>query len=181
MIELRPGDLFVSENPSPFLRYFIMKAQKSISFDGHAKYGHAGIIVDNEGTTFEAGIHIEGMCGLRIGYQNLFENYEGIEVMILRHEKMTDELFNHSFASISSTYNKRIYPIWRLPLFLTPTIARKLHFTDLGVCSEIDAKLLYNMQFVPQWRSVFPDMLADWGHPLWGMKGFNIVHEGIIE
>jgi len=54
MIDLKPGDIFVSENPSPFLRFFIMKAQKVISFDGHAKYGHAGIIVDSDGKTFES-------------------------------------------------------------------------------------------------------------------------------
>jgi len=180
MIELKPGDIFVSENPSAILRFCIGHAQKVLSMDGRAKYGHAGIIVDSEGKTFESGIHIEGMVGMRIGYQNLFENYNGMEVMILRHEKMTEKLFRASFIPIAVEYNKKVYPAWRLPLMLTPILARKLHFTNLGVCSEIAAKLLYNAELVPQWLSVFPDMLADWGHPVWGMKYFNIAWEGVV-
>lgn len=181
MIELNPGDLFVSQNPSPFLRFFIMHAQKTIAFDSHAKYGHAGIIVDKEGKTFESGIKIKGIRGYRIGYQNLFENYQGENVMILRHEKMTEALFKSCFIPLTMKYNRRVYPVWRLPLFLVPVFARKLHLTDLGVCSEIATKLLYNAKLVPQWRSVFPDMLADWGHEIWGMKGLNVVWEGTVE
>ena len=181
MIELRPGDIFVSENSSAFLRFFIMRAQKAMAMDSHAKYGHAGIIVDSEGKTFESGIKIPGMIGLRMGYQNLFEDYQGTEVMILRHKKMTPDIFEKAFLPLDIKYRNKIYPMWRLPMMLTPILARKLHFTDLGVCSEITAHLLYNAGFVPQWLSVYPDMIADWGHPVWGMKYLNIVHEGIIE
>jgi len=121
------------------------------------------------------------MRGYRIGYQNLFEEYAGVNVMILRHEKMTEDLFKQAFVPISLKYLGKPYPIWRLPLFLTPILARKLHFTDLGVCSEIATKELYNAKLVPQWRSVFPDMLADWGHPIWGMKGLNIIWESTLD
>jgi len=180
MIELRPGDIFVSENPSTILRFCIMHAQKALSMDGKSKYGHAGIIIDNTGKTFESGIRIPDKHGVRIGYGNLFDDYQDMEVMILRHEKMTEKLFKNAFVPLAMEYNKKIYPMWRLPLMLTPVFARKLHFTNLGVCSEIAAKLLFNAGLLPQWLSVFPDMIADWGHPIYGMKGFNIVWEGVI-
>ena len=180
MIELQAGDIFVSENPSPFLKFFIMRAQKSIAFDGKAIYGHAGIIVNKEGKTFESGIKIEGLSGFRIGYQNLYENYEGVSVRVLRHREMTPDRFQYAFAPLSRTYNRKPYPIWRLPFFLVPSVARKLKLTSLGVCSEIAAKLLYNLNLIPQWRSVFPDMLSDWGHSVWGKKGFTIIWEGTI-
>lgn len=179
-MELKPGDIFVSENPSPFLKYFIMKAQRAIAFDGHAVYGHAGIIVDSGGRTFESGIKIKGLNGFRIGYQNLYEEYDGVNVMILRHAEMTENVFEPAFSPLSTEYCKKIYPIWRLPLFLIPSVARKIKMTNLGVCSEIAAKLLYNAGLIPQWRSVFPDMLADWGHQTWGKKGLNIIWKGII-
>jgi len=181
MIELKPGDLFVSKNPSAFLRFCIGHAQKVLSMDGRSKYGHAGIIIDSTGKTFESGIKIEGKWGLRIGYSDLFDNYLGTEVMILRHEKMPEKVFRNAFIPLVMEYNKKIYPVWRLPLMLTPVLARKLHFTNLGVCSEIAAKLLFNAGLLPQWLSVFPDMLADWGHEIYGMKGFNIVWEGIVD
>jgi len=180
MIELRPGDIFVSENPSAILRFCIKYAQKALSMDGKSKYGHAGIIVDSTGKTFESGIHIPDKRGIRIGYGDLFDSYQGAEVMILRHEKMTEKLFRDAFIPLALEYNKKIYPAWRLPLMLTPVLARKLHFTNLGVCSEVAAKLLFNAGLLPQYLSVFPDMLADWGHEIYGMKRFHMVWEGII-
>ena len=181
MITLRPGDIFVSENPSAFLKFFIMHAQKAMAMDSHAKYGHAGIIVDSEGKTFESGIRVQGMNGIRIGYGNLFEDYIGTEVMILRHEKMTEKVFRDAFIPLAVEYNKKIYPIWRLPLMLSPMLARKLHLTNSGVCSEIAAKLLYNAELLPEWKSVYPDYLADLGHEIYGMKKFHVVWEGVIE
>jgi len=181
MIDLKPGDIFVSENPSAILRFCIGHAQKILSMDGKSKYGHAGIIVDSDGKTFESGIKIEGTVGLRIGYQNLFDNYQDTEVMILRHEKMTEKIFRNAFIPLAMEYNMKIYPIWRLPLMLTPFLARKLNFSNLGVCSEICAKLLYNAGLLPQYRSVYPDYLADLGHETYGMKRFNIVYEGVID
>ena len=181
MIELKPGDLFVSENPSAFLRFCIGHAQKVLSMDSRSKYGHAGIIVDSEGKTFESGIHIPDKRGIRIGYGDLFDNYLGTEVMILRHEKMSEKVFRNAFIPLVLEYNKKIYPVWRLPLMLTPVLARKLHFSSLGVCSEICAKLFYNAGLLPEWRSVFPDLIFDWSHPTWGLKGFHRVWEGIVD
>ena len=179
-IELKSGDIFVSRSHSRLLDFFITRAQKAIAFDSLSFFTHAGIIVNKEGKTFESGIKIEGLSGFRIGYQNLYENYEGVSVRVLRHREMTPDRFQYAFAPLSRTYNRKPYPIWRLPFFLVPSVARKLKLTSLGVCSEIAAKLLYNLNLIPQWRSVFPDMLSDWGHSVWGKKGFTIIWEGTI-
>jgi hypothetical protein len=134
-IEIRAGDIFCTRCPAALGRA-INTCQAVMSRDGKSYYSHAGILIDNKGTTFEA-------LGWRIRSQNLFEAYNNQEVVIARWEGMTQEIFDSVFDILKKDEGK-IYPAWRLPLNIVPFVGK---YTSIGkrflVCSEEVGKFLY--------------------------------------
>lgn len=180
-IEVRPGDHFCTWNPDQSIIGAPIRWITSWNaIDCEARYSHSGLIVDDRGTTFEAGIKIEGYWGHRIGMQDLFFDYAGLPVIIVRHDFTTFKRFQKAFAPLLALYCNKLYPYWRLPVFLYPPVARRLNLKKVGVCSELVAQYRYREGTLPRWMGVVPDYLADIGHNWFGAKGFRTVFEGTL-
>lgn len=187
---LRPGDIACTSNPSAVLGKLINAWQARMSWDGEASRSHSLIIVDSAGRTFESGIRQEGKRGWWIGHGNLFRDYAGGTVTVLRHDLMTPEIFYPAYFRIRDEYDGRRYPIHRLLLFLaSANMARWLHWAEIGVCSEIVARLLTYCEvdgqcgryaLMGKWAGAYPDFLADFGDPRWGRKGWRTIFEGPV-
>jgi hypothetical protein len=91
-------------------------------------------------------------------------------MLVMRHKGMDGRRALGALKILSGQYNGRVYPLWRMLLFLT-TLADNVHFADWPVCSELVAKFLINCELpevgVPlidkrgEWAGVTPDMLDD--------------------
>lgn len=100
MIEIKPGDIFLSRNPMA-LGKVINFVQKIQSQDKKSVYPHAGIVLDEEGTTLEALWTVKS--------QNLFKDYKGDQVLIVRWDKMDPERFKSGFEKIKPHIGQ-VYP-----------------------------------------------------------------------
>ena len=181
---LRPGDLFATRNPQALGRA-INAVQIWWAKDGESMYSHAGIILDEKGTTFEATWTLKR--------QNLFEAYAGDKVCIARYAAMTDEIAKQAFDELMQEHEGKMYPAWRLFFHIVPPIAK---YATWGgkfiVCSELVAKFLYIVYQQNGWTDQYgtkwprhshycganPDMLSDEWHR-W--KSYKIVFEDILE
>lgn len=164
---IRPGDIFCSENPWIIGRA-INAVQSWNALDGHAVYGHAGVLILPPGITVEALWKVKS--------QVLTRAYSGRKVLIGRHADMTPRLAFKGFHSIGDQLGKP-YPLHRLPLFLIPSLARRISFLDWGVCSELTAKFLCGAGLMDFWSGVSPDDLADMIH---NWKKWSVVFEGML-
>lgn len=167
--ELEPGMVFATNNPQG-VGTIIEFMEKWMSHDLHADYGHTGIIQNELGLTFEA--------VWRITEQNFFQAYKGQRVLIAR--PIADTMQKQVALEVcKEAYLGGIYPLWRLPLFLIPPIARRISYKGkFVVCSELTAKFLY---LCGVRHGVFmgtnPDDLVDeWRR--W--RDFDIVWEGVL-
>jgi hypothetical protein len=168
-ILLKPGDVFASRNPQG-LGSAILLAEKMRSLDGEAKYGHTGIILDDQGTTFEALWTIKR--------QNIFEAYKGQQLLIARWQGMTPTAFECGFLSVKDQEG-RMYPFYRL--FLHMLGLGKIHVDGQEVCSEITCHFLIGagakVLSGKEWAGVTPDNLVDeW----WISKYFDVIWEGVL-
>jgi len=183
LIELHPGDLFVTRNPHMLSRA-INVVQWWWSKDGESTYSHAGIILDAQGTTFEALYTLKK--------QNLFEAYTGEKVCIARWLNMTDETAKQALDVLLKEQEGHIYPAWRLFFHLVPPIAKYVSWGGkFIVCSEVVAKFLYLVylqtgsqdKFGTKWPrhshycGATPDDLSDEWHR-W--KGYSIIFEDVL-
>jgi hypothetical protein len=164
---IRQGDIFCV-NSGLWISTAITKVTGVWSTDGEAKYSHAGIITDPFGGTFESLRHIE---------ENSLFGYVGKPVIIGRHDKMATDLYRKAFDPLKSEQNGRVYPLWRIALFLIPPLARKIGTGDFLVCSELVAKFLKNAGILTNFTGWTPDCLADM---IRDWKHWKIVYEGIL-
>jgi len=136
------------------------------SEDGEAKYSHAGMILDNRGTTFEA--------LWTVSSRNIFSAYAGENVIIAR-PRCDSAAIDKALDAIITEHKGQWYPGWRLFMHLIPP-ASKITFFDRLVCSELCAKYLYLAGARhDQYTGTNPDTLADeWRE--W--KHFDVVFEG---
>lgn len=165
-MKLQPGDVFLTSNPMALSRA-INWAQRIWNKDSKSKYSHAGILTDANGATFEAIWTVKS--------QNLFDAYEGDQVLIARHESMAHERFLEGFNPLYKEQNGKIYPFYRLIFHIIPPLA-KLSIGKL-VCSELVAKFLKNVGLMDYYNGCNPDNLHDvvrWH------KGWKIIFEGIL-
>jgi hypothetical protein len=164
MIELRPGDIFCSSNPQG-LGKAIRIVQIIWRPDSEGRYGHAGIVTDAAGTTFEALWTIRS--------RSLFRDLAGERVLIGRHDAMSQRLFQATWPQMTK-YRGKKYPAYRLPLFMLPPLA-KLHIFRPGVCSELTALFLYQAGLMSYWSGVMPDGIADM---IRRWRGWQTIFEG---
>ena len=167
-MDLKPGDLFLTASPG-LVSSLILAMQRFWSQDDHARYTHAGIILDPAGDVFE-------MAGKGAVADGCLYINAGKPVLIARHETMTPVVFEQA---IEKTFRRRgeSYPVYRLLLHLFPPLA-KYWGVGMAVCSELVAEFLYFSDVLPYWMGVCPDELEEMFRQ-W--KGFEIVYEGILQ
>ena len=182
-IDLKPGDLFCSENPMSLGRA-INKLQAATSPDGKSKYSHSGIITSPTGKTLEALWTVKN--------QNLYEAYSGQGIVVARWKGMNFNIALHVLSIIEGEYFGKWYPAYRLPFHIVPFIAKYLTFNGKYlVCSELVAKYLWECHKLssagteeypePRHRwytGTNPDRLSDEFHR-W--KYYDIIFEGILD
>ena len=167
MTDLQRGDLFgvKTEGIGGGIRFF----EKLWSSDNKAEYNHSGLILDSEGTTFEA--------LWKVKKQNLYERYAGCKVVVARWEGNTVCPVDQALERIITEYENKWYPAWRIPLHTIPFLA-KINFSGLAVCSELAAKYEWYLGIRhDQWAGTNPDTLSDEWHK-W--DGFRIVFEDVV-
>ena len=166
-INLQPGDIFCTRNPMALGRA-INAIQTFWASDNESKYSHAGIILDTEGTTYEALWTIKE--------QNLEEAYIGCGVLIGRTHFMTRAKFEAGLAEVLP-FEGRIYPFHRLALHLIPPMAKYISTGQYLVCSELTARFLVGAKCMTSWRGKNPDHLADM---IRKWRTWKVVFEGVM-
>ena len=162
--ELKAGDLFAVNSPN-LLGKCIRFIEKLWAWDREAAYNHAGVIIGQDGSTMEA------LLTFRI---SSLDKYRGQKILIVRHKEMTFEKFSQGLYALNGEIG-RVYPVYRLVLFLIPPLA-KISTFGRGVCSEQTAKFLCAAGFGNVKFGITPDNLAD----LWReSKSMDIIFEGI--
>ncbi|PIE67203.1 MAG: hypothetical protein CSA23_04955 [Deltaproteobacteria bacterium] len=151
-----PGDIFVVYSGTFFART-INRVQQFWDVDGQAKFNHAGVIIDADGTTIEA---------LRTIQNGNIYNYKDHLFMVGRPYAITDEKFQVGYDAIKGHLGQS-YPWWRLFLHVFPPAARHISTGNFPVCSELVAKFLHAAGYFPSWKGITPDVIADrikyWG------------------
>ncbi len=165
--KVEPGDIFFTENSWMF-NWLINLYQKQSSQDGKSEYGHAGVIIDFHGNTFEA------LSTYRI--QKLFKAYKGQKILIGRHKNMTPDKALYSYNAVQWRLGKR-YPWWRI-FMLGLGLAKWFNVTKLGDCSETMYEQLYYAGICDKnWGGKTPDNGADMVRDF---KGWSTVFEGVL-
>ena len=150
---LMPGDIFCSRNPM-WLGRAINGIQRFWDVDNRSKYGHAGIIIDPHGKTFEALWTVK--C------QNVWQAYNVPEksgLLIGRSADMTLSLFRAGWASVKK-HEGNWYPFHRLLLHMLPPLSKYVSTGRYLVCSELTAKFLVGAKHLDFYKGVNPDYLA---------------------
>jgi len=174
---VKTGDFVCTRNPSAFLRWPINRVQAFWEMDSRAEYSHALRIIDDDGTTFEAGIRVKGKVLHKIGNQNLFEAYAGTRILVARHADFDLDQFVFAFPDIHKAYCGRTYPYHRLVLMAFPYLMKYLNLSDFAVCSELVARQLVEENLMDYWEGVYPAWLTNMARYF---KGWNVVFEGVI-
>ena len=166
-IDLKTGDFFAVQGKG-FISKIINALQKFWSRDHASVYSHAGLIIDSEGTTLEA------LNKGTLASQNLFKAYHGRQIIIVRYDNLTPNIYKLAIKALNKEFKGEKYPFYRLLLHIFPPLA-KLHFWGRGVCSEVVAYYLWEIAARHKWwASTNPDTLADeWRN--W--KNYTIVAE----
>lgn len=163
---VKHGDLFFSTGDE-FLSDGIRTFEALWASDGHAFWTHNGIICNAFGRTFEmqpeGGVHRPDIWT------------RGDPLLIVRHECMSRRTFMRAYPRLLSDYGHRRYPQERLLLHAAGPLARIP--TGLLVCSELAAKLFYDVELLPGYLGWSPDALAD--HVCWGGSQWQIVYFGM--
>lgn len=172
---LQRGDVFVCQGNMGVVSAAIRTAQKVLSRDNRADYGHAGIVTSATGATLEA------LWTVRAGR---LDDYAGQRVLIARparslYRPQADiSLRTRDLAidQIERQYLGRVYPLWRLPLHLVPWAAKYASTGRWLVCSELVAKYLVLIAARDTvYAGISPDTLADeWVC----FRNFDVLYEG---
>lgn len=165
-MKLQPGDIFCV-NSGTWLAKSINVAQKFHSSDNQSKYAHAGIIINETGSTFES------LWTIRRSH---LDDYIGKEILIGRNEHMTPPVFLDGWATVAK-HDGQSYPWWRIPLHLFKPIAKYASTGKYPVCSELVCEFLQACGLLREWRGKNPDDVADMIHR-W--RGWSVVFEGVL-
>ncbi|MFW6247273.1 MAG: hypothetical protein ACOC22_03835 [bacterium] len=167
---VKKGDYFLYFNPNKKISNLIVSIVELLTLSGISQFSHSGIIIDDDGTTFEA--------KHRIMKLNIYEDYinkmeDGYKIMIVRNKEMNDSLFNQGWNAIKE-YEGKLYPYHRLVFFLFYPLPKVMHYVDWGVCSELTSKFYYSCNLLDFWSGVTPGDLEMIGK-YW--KNWNIIYE----
>ena len=154
---LKAGDIFVVAPPKGhenFASNAIVGITTKYEVDGVAISSHAGIIIDGNGTTFEA-------IWPRYSQQNIWDAYRGCRVLIGRHIDMTPDMAQKGYNAVKHLAGMR-YPAWRLALFAkAPWVARKWHWKR-PTCGEMQ---FWHLSAAGCRKNLSGDMINYW----WGV------------
>ena len=162
---LNAGDIFLTANPM-WMGRLINWVQTFNSKDNQSKYSHAGIILNNQGRTFEALWTNK--------QQNLFKVYQGKQILIARNNKMQSDRFTFGWNGIKH-HEGKLYAGHRLFFFLVCPPLAKYFCLGLGVCSELTMKFLYRAGLTKAWKGWTPDDIDDMVHHY---REYTIIFEG---
>jgi len=174
---LQPGDVFCVTGSMRGVSWLIRLAEKFWSTDNKASYGHAGIILDQSGKTFEV---------LWTARQSDLSSYSGQEIIIARptvlygtHIPISPKAVQDTLKTIIDVTQGLPYPVHRLFLHLVPPLAKYASLGRWKVCSELVAEYLKQLGARPFIASgVNPDTLADM-FVEW--KNFDVIYEGVFK
>ena len=174
-LTLQRGDVFVCEGNMGVVSAAIRGAQKFLSRDNRADYGHAGIITNAVGATLEA------LWTVRRGH---LDAYAGQRILIARPARslyrprvdITLRIRDQAIVQIEQQHLGRVYPLWRLPLHLVTWLAKYASTGRWLVCSELVAKYLTLIAARDTvYAGIAPDTLADeWVCS----RNFDVLFEG---
>jgi hypothetical protein len=128
---LKAGDIFAvapPEGQGNFASNAIVGITTKYEVDGKARASHAGIVIDERGTTFEA-------IQPRYCMQNIWNAYSGCRLIIGRHIDMSPERFQIGWDAVRVLQGMS-YPEWRLLLFARAVWAARRFHQVREVCSE---------------------------------------------
>ena len=162
---LNAGDIFLTANPM-WMGRLINWVQTFNSKDNQSKYSHAGIILNNQGRTFEALWTNK--------QQNLFKVYQGKQILIARNNKMQSDRFTFGWNGIKH-HEGKLYAGHRLFFFLVCPPLAKYFCLGFGVCSELTMKFLYRAGLTKAWKGWTPDDIDDMVHHY---REYTIIFEG---
>ena len=166
-IKLQPGDIVCTTNPM-WLGRAINFMQRMRAKDNESTYSHALIILDEDGTYFEA--NWTNKRG------NFFDDYAKKQVLIGRHDKMDSARFEQGWDAIKDQEGK-VYAGHRLLFFaIFPPLAKWLS-VGIGVCSELCMKFLWGAGLASSWKGWNPDDVADMIHRY---RSWYVVFEGRV-
>ena len=173
MTDLQPGDVFATLNPRLVGR-MIRAVTQWWSKDGQSEFGHAGIIVNANGTTIEALWHTQ---------YNHLDKYIGKNIIIARPthtlagKEISPDMHEAALAQIVKDHLQQHYPWWRIPFHLIPPLARLWASGNHLVCSELVAKYLCLIGARGNvYVGINPDDLADnWTY--W--RNFEVLYKGV--
>lgn len=168
MKKIQPGDGFLTRYPGP-LKYAINLIQYLRSRDGKASYTHAGMVISENGTTYEARIKTK---------EYKLDHYIGTKVLIYRHVCMNNNTFYKFYKQLKKESYNKIYPFYRMIFHLSPGLSKWAPF-GRGVCSERNAKHHYLCEFMSYWKGVTPDDLHDMVCDPWADQ-WEIIFEGVL-
>lgn len=168
MKKIQPGDGFLTKYPGP-LQYAINFVQWARSRDGEATYTHSGLVVSENGTTFEARLKVK---------EYDLSKYIGSRVLIYRHICMNEKTFQKFYKQLKNESNGKIYPFYRMIFHISPLLSKWAPF-DRGVCSEKNAKFNYLCEFMSYWKGVIPDDIHDMVCDPWADQ-WEIIFEGVL-
>jgi hypothetical protein len=159
-MKLQPGDVFF-QTSGTWLDSIINFFQSLWSGDRRSVFSHCGIVIDEDGTTFETSTW-------RTGFYNI-NSRRGRKTVVYVVRHMFMRRLKIAFPNLSG----RIYPYWRLPLFALG-LAKYIHRRNM-VCSEIVADFLYNVGIRRSYWGVSVDDLVDQiqSDPAWGEVYFE--------
>jgi len=166
-VKLKRGDIFTSTNPMALGRA-IMAVEKLWSKDNDADYSHAGIITETEGIT------LESLWRIKAGH---IDDYKGDRVLIGRWSGMTNDAFWKGMDAVSDNIG-RIYPFWRLPLFIIPFAAKYARSTKDTVCSELVAEFMRGAGY-PAVSCISGQNPDDIAEIIEHYKDMEIIYEGV--
>lgn len=164
--DLKPGDIFCTENPMALGRA-INAVQAFWDPDNESRYSHSGIFISEAGETSEA------LWTIRKSH---LDRYAGKRILIGRHRDMTLKRFRQAYAAIQKQEGAW-YPLWRLPLYLVPPLAKYIHFSGMPVCAEWVGKFLQAAGIFHTWSGKSPDYIADM---ITRWRWWQVVYEGVL-
>jgi hypothetical protein len=166
-IDFQSGDIFLAQSKT-LLDPVINWVQHFWAKDDESVYGHAGLILDEAGNTFDALWSVGSTC--------FYERYKGCRVLVARYTELTPEKLQTGLSRVLN-HDGEWFPIYRLPLAALH-IAKFIHWNNV-VCSELVAKFLNAIG--TRHHHWFGTNVDDLHEELVNYKQYKIVFEGVME